>query len=76
MDVGFSVISAVDSWKVVRRATKWTKKWWAGTRLNRRHQDFQSYLPVRATARNRLMCKQRVTTASCAGVCWNDQEYA
>ena len=32
--------------------------------------------PGRASARNCLMWNERVTTASCAGVCWNDQECA
>jgi hypothetical protein len=40
------------------------------------HEDFQSYSPGRVSARNYLMWKQRDTTGSCAGVCWNDQEYA
>ena len=51
-------------------------RWWAGTGLNRRHQDFQSCSPGRASACNCLMWNERVTTASCAGVCWNDQECA
>jgi len=46
------------------------------TGLNRRHQDFQSYSPVFVSARNCLMWNTRVTTVSCAGVCWNNQECA
>src|SRR6266446_1713232 len=40
------------------------------------HEDFQTYPPVRGSARNCLMWNKRVTTASCAGVRWNDQECA
>ena len=40
------------------------------------HEDFQSYSPVFVSARNCLMWNERVATASCAGVCWNDQECA
>ena len=32
------------------------------------HEDFQTYPPVRGSARNCLMWNKRVTTASCAGV--------
>src|SRR6266568_3452542 len=52
------------------------KEWWAGTGLNRRHQDFQSYSPIRVSARNCLMWNATVATTSYAGVCWNDQECA
>src|SRR5215813_13156940 len=52
------------------------KQWWAGTGLNRRHQDFQSYSPVCVSARNCLMWNTRLPTASCARVRWNDQECA
>jgi hypothetical protein len=38
------------------------------------HEDFQSYSPDRVSARNCLMWISMVTTASCAEVCWNDQE--
>src|SRR5262249_14484034 len=58
-----------------KRATCW-KQWWAGTGLNRRHQDFQSYSPIRVSARNCLMSNDGVTTAACAGVLTNDQECA
>src|SRR5438046_4598956 len=33
-----------------RRLNGW-KKWWAGTGLNRRHQDFQSCLGIRSSTR-------------------------
>jgi hypothetical protein len=39
-------------------------------------EDFQSYSPGRVSARNCLMWNTRFPTASCAGVCWNDQEGA
>ena len=39
-------------------------------------EDFQSYPPVRVSARNCLMWNTRLPTASCAGVCWNNQECA
>ena len=39
-------------------------------------EDFQSYSPVRVSARNCLMWNTRLPTASCAGVRWNDQECA
>jgi hypothetical protein len=55
---------------------KCVKEWWAGTGLNRRHQDFQSYSPGRVSARNCLMWNKRLPTASYAGVCCNDQECA
>src|SRR5262249_28330159 len=56
-------------------ATCW-KQWWAGTGLNRRHPDFQSYSLGRGSARKCLLSKDGVTTASCAGVLRNDQECA
>ena len=39
------------------RSTEWLKTWWAGTGLNRRHQDFQSCalpteLPAHQTRKN------------------------
>jgi len=40
------------------------------------HQDFQSYSPVRVSARKCLLSQARITTVSCAGVCWSDQECA
>jgi len=40
------------------------------------HEDFQSYSPVFVSARNSLLSKETFTTASCAGVRWNDQECA
>src|SRR5215813_5025231 len=52
------------------------KTWWAGTGLNRRHQDFQSYSLGRGSARKCLLSKDGVTTAACAGVLRNDQECA
>jgi hypothetical protein len=39
-------------------------------------EDFQSYSPVSVSVRNCLWWKERVTTASCAGVCWNAPECA
>src|SRR5499427_7677895 len=57
------------------RISEWAtccKQWWAGTGLNRRHQDFQSYSPIRVSARNCLMSNDGVTTAACAGVLTND----
>src|SRR5215831_20536252 len=61
--------------RISRWATCW-KQWWAGTGLNRRHQDFQSYSLGRGSARKCLLSKAAVTTASCAGVLRNDQECA
>jgi len=52
------------------------KSWWAGTGLNRRHQDFQSCPTISGSARNCLMGNARVATASCAGMCSNNQECA
>ena len=40
------------------------------------HEDFQSYSPVFVSARNCLMWNRRLPTASCAEVCWSDQECA
>jgi hypothetical protein len=40
------------------------------------HEDFQSYLPSRGSVRKYLLSKETFTTASCAGVRWNDQECA
>ncbi len=41
-----------------------------------RAQDFQSYSLDRVGGRNCLMWMSMVTRASCAGVCWHDQECA
>ena len=40
------------------------------------HEDFQSYSPGRASARNCLMWNERVATGASAGMRWNDQECA
>jgi hypothetical protein len=40
------------------------------------HEDFQTCSPGCVSARNCLMWNNRVTTASCTGVCWNDPECA
>src|SRR5215831_8212231 len=52
------------------------KQWWAGTGLNRRHKDFQSYSLGRGSARKCLLSNDGVTTAACAGVLRNDQKCA
>lgn len=41
-----------------------------------RAQDFQSYSTVRVSLPNCLMSKERLATASCAGVTWNEPEHA
>ncbi len=38
------------------------------------HEDFQSYPPVRVSARKCLTWNEWLPTASCAGVRWYDQE--
>jgi hypothetical protein len=55
-------------------AVQAVKKWWAGEGLNRRHRNFHSYLLVFVTVQKCLILNDRVTTASCAGVCWNAPE--
>jgi len=37
-------------------------------------EDFQSYSPVRVSARNCLMWNRRLPKAACARVRWNDQK--
>jgi hypothetical protein len=39
-------------------------------------RGFSVLFPIRVTVRNCSMWNERVTTASCAGVCWSDQECA
>ena len=48
-----------------RRATTW-KEWWAGTGLNRRHQDFQAWGPCRRSARKALPHKGEAVRSLCA----------
>src|SRR5215831_19021394 len=61
--------------RIPEKTTCW-KQWWAGTGLNRRHQDFQSYSLGCGSARKCLLSNDGVTTASCAGVLRNEQECA
>jgi hypothetical protein len=44
------------------------RKWWAGTGLNRRHQDFQTQARVRGSMRNCSLSKEKCSTPSCAGM--------
>src|SRR5262249_30889060 len=57
-------------WNIRRDATTW-KEWWAGTGLNRRHQDFQAWAPGRGSARKALLSNHmRAAHAAleCAGM--------
>ena len=48
--------------------SKYSRNWWAGTGLNRRHQDFQSWIPRRGSAQKSLPCNQTLMRSSYAGV--------
>jgi hypothetical protein len=58
------------------RRSRPRKNWRAGTGLNRRHQDFQSWNTNRGSTRQSLPCNHEVIQSSCAQVLWNDQECA